>query len=92
MINVDVANEAVALVTGDRSEAYDVDGSTSFRVVSRLWSAYLDHGLTETDVCNMMALLKIGRSLSGYKADTYVDAVGYVLLAEAAHRSQNGSR
>lgn len=90
MINVDVVDEAVALVEGDRADSYDASGEPSVRIASRLWSAYLDVRITDSDVCHMMALLKIGRTKGGYKRDSYVDAVGYELLAESLHRSNDG--
>lgn len=85
-----IAGDAVSLVIGERADSYDDNGEPSVRIVSRLWSAYLDVGITEADVCHMMALLKIGRTRSGYKRDSYVDAVGYELLAEALQRSTDG--
>ena len=91
MINADIANDAVSLITGDRADSYDASGEPSVRIAGRLWSAYLGVPITDSDVCHMMALLKIGRSKGGYKRDSYVDAVGYELLAEALHRSTDGN-
>lgn len=91
MIDRDIAYEAMNLVMGDRADSYDASGEPSVRIAGRLWSAYLDILITDSDVCHMMALLKIGRTKGGYKRDSYVDAVGYELLAESLHRSNDGT-
>jgi hypothetical protein len=91
MIDRDIAYEAMNLVMGDRADSYDASGEPSVRIAGRLWSAYLGVPITDSDVCHMMALLKIGRTKGGYKRDSYVDAVGYELLAESLHRSNDGT-
>lgn len=83
-----VAFDAISLVRGDRSRYYDSDKRTSLEEVADLWSAYLDTTISAVDVSAMMTLLKIARSKQRYKRDNYVDAVGYLLLAEQAHREK----
>jgi hypothetical protein len=45
-----------------------------------MWTAYLDHELTPSDVCHMMALLKIARLRNGPHKDSSVDGAGYLAL------------
>ena len=74
-----IAIEATSLVAGDRADAYG--GTTD--TICRLWSAYLGRPILPVDYYRLMALMKVGRSTAGYRRDSHVDAVGYLLLAEA---------
>lgn len=85
----DMLRRAAEIVDGARQEQHG-DRERSFEAVAGLWNAYLAarrdddiSRLTGFDVCQMMALLKIGRSLQGDKAhaDHYVDLAGYAALA-----------
>jgi len=86
MIDPAIPYEAFNLVECGRSKDYDRDGATSLEVAADLWSAYLGIPVSVSDVCQMMMLIKIARSKNNYKRDNYIDAIGYALLAEAAHR------
>lgn len=88
MIDAALPYEAFNAVDGDRSRDYDRDGETAVSHAAALWSAYLGIPISETNVSQMMMLMKIARSKNGYKRDNYLDTIGYALLAEAAHRSK----
>lgn len=77
-----VAGDAAALVCGDRCDAYE---GTTERICA-LWEGYLGRPVSVEDYYALMALMKVGRSTGPYSRDSYVDAVGYLLLAEGAHR------
>lgn len=52
----------------------------SFGQIAAFWNAYLgmDRGITALDVCNMMALLKMARIMTGTATeDSFVDLAGY---------------
>jgi hypothetical protein len=81
----DIATKAADLVSGDRAQTHG-DMADNFARIADLWSAYLgrrlDTGLSAVDVGNMMALLKIARTLSGQvNADDFVDGAGYLACA-----------
>jgi hypothetical protein len=81
----DIAQKAADLVSGDRAQTHG-DMAENFERIGDLWSAYLgkrlDSGLSAVDVGNMMALLKIARTLSGQvNADDFIDGVGYIACA-----------
>jgi hypothetical protein len=70
--------EEVAEKTG----GYDgVEKEDSFEKISKLWSAYLGLGICESDVCNMMVLLKVARSITRMTYDDYIDIAGYAKCA-----------
>lgn len=75
--------EADALISGERAEQYG-DATDSFTHIAELWGAYLGQPLQPADVAVCMALLKFSRMKhSGYSHhDSFVDAAGYVALAE----------
>ena len=88
-------DEAKDLVYGDREDAH---GNPSFCIdrVARLWSIYLsgqvgeDVVLSPHDVCALMVLLKIARTIAGSHApervrENWVDIAGY---AEVFSRTQ----
>lgn len=52
--------------------------------IAALWSAYMGVEMTASDVAKMMVLHKLSRSRAGAVRDHYVDAIGYLLMAEAA--------
>lgn len=53
-----------------------------FALIANLWSVYLEHDVSAHDVGIMMALLKIARIKDGrFKADSYIDAAGYIACA-----------
>jgi len=81
----EILDEAKALTEGDRNIAY---GSPydNMSQTSGLWNAYLGQKLngplTASDVAQMMALLKIARTLvSPSRLDNYIDAAAYIAIA-----------
>jgi len=87
VIDPSLLKEAAALVNGDRQQAYGPPEGNLGRIAA-LWSAYLDTPVSASDVAQLMALVKIARSVHIYKRDNYVDAIGYLLLAEGLHENQ----
>lgn len=71
------ANE---MVNGHRQEDYGTP-EDNFGIIAALWSTYTGHELSSIDVAMMMALLKIARIKSGYKADSFIDLAGYTACA-----------
>ena len=53
--------------------------------IAKLWSAYLDREVRETDVAVMMALLKVARASESHSHDTFLDMAGYGTLACYMH-------
>ena len=51
-----------------------------------MWAAYTGSDIESSDVCVMMALMKIGRLSQGVDGaaleDTYKDAINYLALAK----------
>ena len=76
-----VLEEAAKLICGDRQEAYGPP-EAHFAAVAQMWSAYLDHDVTASQVPVLLALLKIARLGHQSHYYGYVDAVGYLALAE----------
>lgn len=76
-----ILDAAKKIVTGDREKQYGKP-EDNFAVIARFWTTYTGHPISSEDVAVMMALLKIARIRSGnYKADSFVDGVGYLSLA-----------
>ena len=80
----DILEEASLLVSGSRQDDYG-EASASFKRIADFWTTYLDEKLssniTDVDVAQMMVLLKISRSRTSPKRDTFVDQAGYTKLA-----------
>jgi hypothetical protein len=81
-----ILHEADALINGVKEQEYG-HPKKNLNDIANFWSSYLgakfgrDTAVTATDVCQMMALLKMARSLNGpYKHDTILDEVSYVGL------------
>lgn len=83
----EILDAAKRIVTGDREKQYGKP-EDNFAVIAEFWTTYIGHPISSEDVAIMMALLKIARIRSGnYKADSFVDGVGYLsLAAEIARR------
>ena len=83
----EILDAAKKIVTGDREKQYGKP-EDNFAVIAEFWATYIGHPISSEDVAIMMALLKIARIRSGnYKADSFVDGVGYLsLAAEIARR------
>lgn len=76
-----ILDAAKKIVTGDREQQYGKP-EDNFAVIAEFWTTYTGHPISSEDVAIMMALLKIARIRSGnYKADSFVDGVGYLSLA-----------
>ena len=74
----EILDEAVRIVTGERENQYG-HPEYSFSLIAEFWSSYLGGvPITDWDVANMMALLKIARIKGGEaKKDNWVDLAGY---------------
>ena len=79
--NAHILNEAIR-VTADRNSTHG-SAEEQFLHCANLWSAYMGVSISTTDVCQMMALLKMSRSKIGNPSvlDHYVDQCGYASLA-----------
>lgn len=76
-----ILDAAKKIVTGDREQQYGKP-EDNFAVIAEFWTTYTGHPISSEDVAIMMALLKIARIRSGnYKADSFIDGVGYLSLA-----------
>jgi len=75
-----ILDEAKQIVGGDRQQDY---GSCveSFERIAKLWSAYKGVEFTALEVSMMMTLLKVSRSKTSPKRDTFVDIAGYAECA-----------
>lgn len=76
-----VLDRARECVCGDRDQEYG-SPENNFRLIADLWNAYLGEFdgelvIKPKDVAMMMALLKIARIKTGFKADSYIDLAGY---------------
>lgn len=77
----EILDAAKKIVTGDREQQYGKP-EDNFAVIAKFWTTYTGHPISSEDVAVMMALLKIARIRSGnYKADSFIDGVGYLSLA-----------
>lgn len=81
MTRQDYLSAAADCVCKSREEQYG-SPEDSFGTIAGLWSIYLGRKISPEDVAVMMALLKIARIARGrFKADSYVDAIGYIACA-----------
>jgi Domain of unknown function (DUF6378) len=73
------------------SEGTQTHGDTdkSFQMIGTMWQTYLAHTvssrkspkITSFDVAQMLAIVKVARSVYGFSMDNHVDAAGYAALA-----------
>jgi len=83
----DVLKEALKQITTKADQHGDTEAS--FTMIGQMWSIYIQHaavirGQTEvdsSDVAQMMAIVKLVRSLYGNGKDNYVDGAGYTALS-----------
>lgn len=76
----DILKTAELIVNGEREGQYGAP-EDSFSNIARLWGIYLGRDLKPSDVANLMVLMKVARNMNGvYKADNWVDMVGYSAL------------
>ena len=89
---------AMETINGERQDAYG-DPENSFPTIAYYWNTYLDSigididdcSISGKDVSMMMALLKIARmSIQGYKQDNFVDAAGYLGIADDMAAQEDG--
>ena len=83
----DFCSEAKAIIQ-DRGMQYGHPTDNMSRT-ARLWSAYLEMPITDYQVANCMALVKLARSMEGGKVDTYVDMAAYAAIAGELHTQEN---
>lgn len=74
-----VLETADTIIHGDRHEAYG-SAVESFNRIGALWSTYLGHVINGHDVAMMMVLMKVSRTKTDFKLDSYVDMAGYAAL------------
>lgn len=81
MLRKEILDTATKYVCGQREEDYGTP-EDNFNQISKLWNAYLGDNVTDAhDVAIMMSLLKIARIRTGRrKADSYIDACGYMSI------------
>jgi len=83
----EILSEAIEQV-GTKAEKHG-DTHRSFVMISEMWSTYIAHskvlrpeeGVSPRDVAQLMAILKICRSVYVSGKDHYVDATGYTAIA-----------
>ena len=83
----DLLQEAIEVVSVSRHQDYGPP-SVNLQRICNYWNEYLDQNsnvtgdyhITPKMVCDLMILLKMARSVEGYKRDTYVDLAGYASL------------
>lgn len=82
------SQEAEKLVLGERNQQYG-DPSGDFAKTAKIWSGLLTHKLqpgvelTVEDALIMMAGLKLSRLMHQKKADSLIDAHGYLVCLES---------
>ena len=79
-----ILNEAAALVTGDRQEAYG-DCDVMHRRIAQLFNAYMDgkEEVSTYDAAMFMILVKIGRARHLPSPDTHRDIAGYASICQS---------
>lgn len=73
----EILRKAEEMVCGFREQDYGTP-EDSFRLIAKLWSAYLGFNVSSVDVSMMMCLLKMAR-INGGRAtlDSFIDLAGY---------------
>ena len=86
----DLLKEVAEIVGGERSRDYGPPSVNLDERTARLWSTYLrltteewgDSNIGGVDVCNMMILLKMARTIEDKSVkDNYADIAGYAAAA-----------
>jgi hypothetical protein len=83
----DFLNEAKAIIQ-DRGMDYG-HPSDNMQRTAALWSSYLEMPITDYQVANCMALVKIARSMETAKVDNYIDGAAYLAIAGQLHTEEN---
>jgi hypothetical protein len=71
--------QARDVITTDRNNQYG-EAENTFAIIADMWTAYLKTNLKPEDVAAMMILMKVARMTHGFKADNWVDVIGYAAL------------
>lgn len=72
-----ILSTALELVSKDRANTHG-DYYFQHETAAKLWSAFLGHTVTASDVATCIGLLKISRMAHGqFNPDDYIDACGY---------------
>lgn len=92
-IRKSILDDAEQCICSDRNVQYG-EPEDNFKAIAELWSVYLGKPISANDVGVMMALLKIARIKSShdYKADSYIDAVGYIACAAQCAEKERTSK
>ena len=93
MTRAEILDSAKKCVCEDRESQYG-SPEDSFSIIAGFWSVYLEYAISPDDVAMMMTLLKIARIATGrFKADSYIDACGYIACAgEIAGRGEKNDK
>ena len=77
MTRTDILKRASGIVGGERVNEYG-EPEDNFRIIARLWSAYLGIDISSVDVSMLMVLFKAARVKTGIGTDdSFVDIAGY---------------
>lgn len=77
----EILKKASKAISGERDKHYG-SPEQNFGRIADYWSVYLDHVITQTDVANMMILLKVARAMNDAShEDNWVDIAGYAACA-----------
>jgi hypothetical protein len=81
MNRTEILKTANEYITKDRQATHGAP-ETNFKIISELWSAYLNYQIKLTDVAMMMALLKVARYRNNPShSDNAIDLAGYAAIA-----------
>ena len=88
--HIDILKQAEKIISNDREKAYG-NKLANHTNIAKLWSAYLDIGISAKEVAMMMCLLKISRSTMGeFNVDDFVDGAAYMAIAREIQERING--
>jgi hypothetical protein len=91
---VNIAEEAIRIVYGDREQTYD-DPNRNFNKLAHMWTGHLltklkpGENITPQDVALMQVLLKVSREGFSPKRDNRVDMIGYTLCLDRIVEQNN---
>ncbi len=83
----DFLTEAKAIIQ-DRGMDYGHPSDNMSRT-ARLWSAFLEMPITDSQVASCIALVKLARSMETGKVDNYIDGAAYFAIAGQLHTEEN---
>ncbi len=85
-VDATITTEALSIVNGSRQKAYDAP-ERNFHRIALAWEAITDRAYTPAEVGLMFVALKIVRESHQHQRDNFVDAVGYLLCADAVRET-----